>query len=333
MLPIRHLCLLGALLSALFLVTACAGNRPAPAPPDEIATWTGQPLEDSFINPDGLSLFGRYWLPAGEARAVVVVIHGTFMHSGVHDELGRYLAAKGYAVYGIDLQGWGRSDGSGPRGDVYNYDKYVTDVAMIIARMQTEFPGRPVFAFGENLGGLVALLGQVQRRVFFDGLILSSPAYKPNPTMLGVRFPALITNMGLSAVAWWGSQLEHWPLLSSNINLRTLVDDEDLEEQLIADPYVTHNWLPAHYLTAMIEANKFLAQRIEIINVPIFVLQGDKDHVIPMSSAEEIILRTLSRDKQLKVFKGVGHSVMLQRERYEALEAIGRWLDLRTEPR
>ena len=39
------------------------------------------------------------------------------------------------------------------------------------------------------------------------------------------------------------------------------------------------------------------------------------------------------RDKTLRVVKGMGHAIMLQPERYEAMVGIGKWLDDRTAPR
>lgn len=333
MLPIRSIRLVAVLLLAV-LLAACASHRPAPMPPpDEIAAFVGEQREDSFVNPDGLNIFGRFWIPINEPRAVVVLIHGTTMHSGLYDEFGRYLAAKDYLVYGIDLQGWGRSDGIGPRGDVYNHDKYVSDVGMVIDRLRAEYPGRPVFGFGESLGGTVALLGQVQRRMFFDGLVLSAPGYKPNPKFVVARAPELLNNWALGTVAWWGEHFEHWPLVPSNLGLRMIVKDKELRANMLEDPYVSHNWLPARYLTTLVESNRFLKQRIENIHVPLLVLQGDKDELIPMSSAEEIAHHTLSRDSKLMVFKGVGHAIMLQPERYEAMMDVGKWLDDRTAPR
>lgn len=328
--PLRYARLLVVLFLAL-LVTACAGKPPAVAEaPPEILSYNGDTREDTFVNPDGLTIFGRYWLPVGGTRAVVLLIHGTTMHSGLYDDLGRYLAAHGYAVYGIDLQGWGRSDGIGPRGDVYNHDKYVTDVALVLERLRAEFPDRPVFAFGESLGGTVALLGQVQRRTFFDGLILSAPGYKPNIKLLFFRAPEMINNWGLSTVAWWGTKFERWPLIHSDVGLYMVVKDKELRRQMLDDPYVSHNWLPARYVTALVEANKFLVPRIETVNVPILAIHGDRDTLIPVSSSRELTTRTLSRDTRLVIYEGMGHAAMLQPHRYQAMMDIRRWLDLRT---
>lgn len=335
MLMIRPARLLLALLLALFLAACASRPQPEPVPPPaEIGSYLGETRLDSWVNPDGLNIFGRYWLPDGTApRGVVLLIHGTTMHSGLYDEFGRYLASHGYAVYGTDLQGWGRSDGIGPRGDVFNHDKYVTDVAMIVQRLHAEFPDLPVFGFGESLGGTVALLGQIQRRLFFDGMVLSAPGYKPNPSLLGIRAPEIPVRWGMQTVGWWGEKFEHWPLAPANLGLRMIVHDKGVLKQMLHDPYVSHNWLPARYVTALMESNKFLTARIEMLSVPVLVLQGDKDELIPMYASEEIVRRSISPDKKLIVYKGAGHALMLQKERYEAMIDIRRWLDDRTAPR
>jgi len=338
MLPIRHIRIILLLLLALF-VAGCASNRPQPAPiPPEIFSYQGEIREDNFVNPDGLNIFGRYWLPEEgiDPRAVIVLVHGTIMHSGLYDEMGRYLAAHGYAVYGIDLQGWGRSDGIGVRGDVYNHDAYVTDIGIVLDRMRSEFPDRPVFAFGESLGGLVLLLGHAQRRVFFDGLILSAPGFKPNPRapLFGFRPPALAAKWGLGTIGWFGSKIPTWPTVPVNPGLYYMFShDKAMRDALLEDPYVAHNWLPMRYVTAIVESNRFLEERFEVVNVPMLLIHGEKDELIPVESSRELARRTLGRDKTLRVVKGMGHAIMLQPERYDGMIMIVNWMNARTAPR
>ena len=68
-------------------------------------------VEGTFQTTDGLTLFERAWLPEGEARAVVAIIHGYAEHSGRYRHVGAALAARGYAVESLDLRGHGRSEG------------------------------------------------------------------------------------------------------------------------------------------------------------------------------------------------------------------------------
>ncbi len=345
MLPVRFISLhvrfrlLATLLLAFLFLGGCASQRLNYVPePPEITNWSGTYKTDSFTNADGLNIFGRYWLPEGKPRAAVVVLHGTALHSGVYEDLGEYLATKGYVVYAMDMQGWGQSDSIGKRGDVFNHDKYVSDVGVIIERMHSDYPDIPVFGFGESLGGMVCLLGQVERRSFFDGLILSSPAYKPNLRFpLGVHLPDImyqwIWSLGNFAGPISPQWLQTMPAIPPNPGLRLIVKDQAVRQSLLDDPYVTHTWLPLRYLGGVAQSATYLRKRIEMITVPIYILQAGEDELVPVSSSEEIVRRAMSRDRQIKVFPGASHAVFIQKERYEAIIDVGKWLDDRTAPR
>ena len=178
------------------------------------------------------------------------------------------------------------------------------------------------------------MTGQVQRRTFFDGLILSAPGYKPNPRLpLGVRAPEIFANWGLATLAWEGRHFPRMPVAPSNLIWRFAIKEREMRDMLLDDPYVTHSWVRAHYFTTLAEANSYLKRHVEVINVPLLILQGDEDELIPLGSAEEIRNRTFSHDKKLIVYKGARHAVTLRPERYEAMIDIGKWLDDRTAPR
>ena len=49
------------------------------------------------------------WLPAGEPRACLQIIHGMAEHAGRYARLAKVLTDAGYAVYAQDLPGHGRS--------------------------------------------------------------------------------------------------------------------------------------------------------------------------------------------------------------------------------
>jgi acylglycerol lipase len=315
-------------LLALLFLAGCAAQQPLQVP-GEIHQYAGETRDDHWVNTDGMNLYGQYWLPTGDPLAVVLLLHGTTMHSGLYDEFARFLASRGYAVYGTDLQGWGRSEGIGARGDVYNADKYVTDVAMVSERLRAEFPGIPMVAFGESLGAVVALLGITERRLHFDGLVFSSPGYRPNPGFLGIRGPQFAGEWMMGMASWWGNTCPKCPLIESDIGLRFIIEDDEMQRRMLDDPYVSHNFLPARYVTALWEANKFIIERAEMVTVPMLVIHGDQDELIPLASAQELVSRALSRDKTLSVYEGMGHAAMIQRERYRAMKEIRDWLDRR----
>ena len=51
------------------------------------------------------------WLPTGEVRSVVILLHGYGEHLGLYDALGHRLSRDGHAVHALDCVGHGRTDG------------------------------------------------------------------------------------------------------------------------------------------------------------------------------------------------------------------------------
>ncbi len=64
-----------------------------------------------FTGPESTKLFYQCWLPETETRAVLIVVHGVAEHSGRYMNLVNSLVPQGFAVYGLDHYGHGRSEG------------------------------------------------------------------------------------------------------------------------------------------------------------------------------------------------------------------------------
>ncbi len=122
----------------------------------------------SFTLPgDGGSVFVYRWEPAGEAKAVVVIVHGMAEHAGRYARFAAALDAAGYAAYAADHRGHGRTPASdadlgwaGPDG----WNGMVRDLERVVATAREEHPRRPVFVFGHSMGSTL-----VQRYIQLHG--------------------------------------------------------------------------------------------------------------------------------------------------------------------
>src|SRR5215210_5822033 len=109
--------------------------------------------ELTFVDADGVEVFYRRWVPDGDPRAVVVVVHGASDHSGRYARVAEFLNREGYAVYALDLRGHGRTADStgpgriGPRG----MQGVLDDVKALIARARAEWGGCPIVLFGHSM--------------------------------------------------------------------------------------------------------------------------------------------------------------------------------------
>src|SRR5258706_15469190 len=119
-----------------------------------MGTTTVTTSEERFEGVGGLSIFFRTWRPTPPSRGVVVIVHGFNAHSGHYAWAAEQLTAHGLAVYALDLQGRGRSDGE--RFYVAHFPDYVIDVASFVRLARSREKGLPVFLLGHSAGGVIA---------------------------------------------------------------------------------------------------------------------------------------------------------------------------------
>ncbi|MGE3332156.1 MAG: lysophospholipase [Rhodospirillaceae bacterium] len=172
------------LIAALMLVSACA-PKVAPAGTASVPVALS---ESVFNTSDGLQLPVRRWLPVDNMpKAVVLALHGFNDYSKAFDKVpdapgvGPTLAAAGIAVYAYDQRGFGQSPHPGLWA---GRDALVADFKDFIVLLRKTYPGVPVYALGESMGGAVVIAGLADSAPgFVDGAILAAPAVWARSTM------------------------------------------------------------------------------------------------------------------------------------------------------
>ncbi len=113
-----------------------------------------------FETRDGLRLHG-WFLPAAtnDARGVVVHFHGNAANVSAHVSLVEWLPRAGYHVLMFDYRGYGKSQGTPTRAGTI-LDGHA---ALDYAYGRPEARDLPVFAYGQSLGGAVAIVAVAER--------------------------------------------------------------------------------------------------------------------------------------------------------------------------
>lgn len=314
----------------LALLSACSSISPLPA------NYVVAGNESrTFQTPDKLTLFGQWWLPAKgrEPRAVVLLVHGTLVHSGFYAPWAEELANNGYAVFGIDLRGWGQSQGFGRRGGVRDYDDYVADVELAWQEVKQRFPQQPVYLQGESMGGAVVLLAEESGKFQARGLILNAPAIRPNPGIGFLRAPGVWGDFNFWLASLPGRALPNMPtipgrVLESGISL--ILKDRSAQQRYKADANNVHTALPYSYISALYKGSKRARNNLGKINVPLIVLQGTSDVMVPASSSEDAMAKFGSTDKTLKLYEGATHATLHDIDRIKVWPDIISWLNAHT---
>ncbi len=79
-------------------------------------------VEGTFKGVRDPDIYYQAWLPEAEADAVLLLVHGLGEHSGRYGNVVDHFVPLGYAVYGFDHVGHGKSEG--PREMVECFTDY-----------------------------------------------------------------------------------------------------------------------------------------------------------------------------------------------------------------
>ncbi len=126
---------------------------------------------------DGSRVRYRRWLPDGDVRGTVQLVHGASEHSGRYGRLAAALTGRGYGVWAMDLRGHGRtaeSTGVGRFGGL-GVDTVLDDVDALHLVMDDQHPGLPRVLLGHSMGSIIALAAAERNGSDLAGLALSGP--------------------------------------------------------------------------------------------------------------------------------------------------------------
>lgn len=123
----------------------------------------------------GFSIAARSWIPEGEVRAIVQVVHGMVEHCGRYARLAQFLNEKGVALYAHDQRGHGKSADDadyGHMGDADTYEAALSDIELLLKHIRSEHVDVPLILMGHSMGSFfVQELALRQKRI--EGMILS----------------------------------------------------------------------------------------------------------------------------------------------------------------
>jgi acylglycerol lipase len=262
----------------------------------------------------GRRLFKQAWLPDGEARAAVVLVHGLAEHSGRYGELVTRLTARQVAVYALDHRGHGRS--TGPRAYIESFDWLVEDVTARIRAARDHHPGRRLYLIGHSLGGAAALLAALDHPELVDGLVLSAPAVGADPEIPRSR---LLVGRLLSALAPTVGILQ--------LPAAAISRDPVIVRNYENDPLVYRGAIPARTVVELLGAMQRISGRAGELRVPTLVMHGTGDALVPLALAQPLYAQLGAPDLTVKLYEGFYHEIFNEPERSRVYADLEAWLD------
>jgi alpha-beta hydrolase superfamily lysophospholipase len=262
------------------------------------------------------SIYQQAWLPEDPARAALLLVHGLGEHSGRYANLVDHLVPRGYAVYALDHVGHGRSGGQ--RMCVELFDDYVQPIQAYVTQIRAEQPGRPLFMLGHSLGGLIAAytLCQEDGQEALAGAVLSGPA---------VAIPEGISPLMIQASKILSALLPRAGVVEA-VNPEFISRDPQVVQAYRQDPLVTIGRMPARLGAEILRAQQHVAAHAAGISLPVLIVQGEQDRLVPAAGARALYEQIGSPDKTLRVYDGLYHEVFNEPERAQVLTDVETWL-------
>jgi len=271
--------------------------------------------EDGFFEGvRGVRVYRQCWLPDGEPKAVLLVVHGLGEHCGRYTNVVNHLVPLDYALYGLDHVGHGKSDGA--REYVERFEDF-TDTLDIYRGMLTQAqPDKPLFLYGHSLGGLISTTYLLDHQAGLAGAVLSAPLSR-----VPENVSAMTITMGrvLSRLAPKAGVL---PLDATGVSR-----DPAVVQAYVDDPLVFHGKTPARLAAEMLGAMQRVTAEAGKITLPIMMLQGTADRMVNPGDARFLYDAVSSADKTLKVYEGLYHEAHNEPECATVLHDIEVWLE------
>lgn len=247
------------------------------------------------------------WEAEGEAKAVIVMVHGAMEHHRRYGWLIEMWRLSGFHVIMGDLPGQGMTTRS-RRGHIDSFDEYIIEVKdWIQAAYRYQLP---VFLLGHSMGGLIAIRLLEEEELNLAGLILSSPClglvHHPSKFLdiashgINAIFPSLRMNSGLTV-----------QMATRNLD----VQEADVNDSL----YVTK--VSVRWYRELNEAMKEAFESLgKIQDIPLLTMQAGDDKIVNKQAVKEWFNAVPLSEKRFKEWTKCYHEIFNEPEREEIFE-------------
>ena len=270
-------------------------------------------IEGNFKGVRNANIYHQAWLPGGNVKAVLLIVHGLGEHCGRYMNVVNHFVPLGYAVYGLDHIGHGRSEGA--REVVERFTDY-TDTLMVYHKMVRGWQaGKPMFLLGHSMGGLIVSYYLLDHQADFRGAVISAPVIKASGNIsqttiiMGKILSALAPKMGLLPV-----------------DAKSISRDPEVVRAYANDPLVFHGKTPARLAAELLKAMLHVTAEADKITLPFIVLQGSEDRLVDPRGAQMLYDKASSNDKTIRIYERLYHEVFNEPERARVLKDVETWL-------
>jgi alpha-beta hydrolase superfamily lysophospholipase len=299
---------------------------------------------------DGTEIVCNRWQPTGQAKAIVLIVHGLAEHSARYARLADRLTAAGYAVYAPDHRGHGRTaeraeahggKAFGVFADKDGWPVVVGDLRAVAHQARADHPGLPVFLLGHSMGSFLARSYAIAHGAELSGVVLSGTG--ADPGLLG-KVGALVAGVqgrvrGRARQSPLMDKLSFGQFNAAFKPNRTGYDwlsrDEAEVDAYIADPWcgqISSAGMFSDLLAGLAGVNKDASVARVPKALPVLLISGELDPVggaKAVASVAAQFRRAGLLDVTEKVYPQARHEIFNETNRDQVFDDVVGWLDTR----
>jgi len=269
--------------------------------------------EGSFKGTRDTRIYHQAWLPDGDTRTALIVVHGLADHCGRYMNVVHHFVPLGYAVYGFDHIGHGKS--GGPRVYVHRFEELIDTLGTFVGMVRQWEPAQPIFLVGHSMGALVAAAYMIERQDDLSGAVLSGP---------GVKIPENISSGTILAGRILSALAPKAGLLT--LDAQGVSRDPAVVQAYVNDPLVHTGKITARMAAELLRTMQRVSAEAGKITLPILILQGGADRLVDPSGGRMLYETVGSKDKAIKVYDGLYHEIFNEPEHTQVLSYMEGWL-------
>jgi len=270
--------------------------------------------QEGYFSEIDQSIFYQFWLPENPPHAVLLIVHGVNEHSGRYEHLAAYFTEKGYAVYGLDLVGHGKS--SGTRSFAKDFSSFINPILTYLKMIKDWQPGLPVYLVGHSMGGLIGANFLIDHQDQVQGAVLSGSL---------TLIPDYVSDFTIKIGKLLSSVLPKMRLLA--LDSDGISRDKAVVQAYKDDPLVYNGKMTARISNVMNDGIARIAADGSKINLPVLLLHGSEDSLCDPDCSIYLHNLISSNNNQLIIYDGFFHEVYNEPEQRTVFNDVLNWLE------
>lgn len=282
------------------------------------------------------TLVGRIYIPDGEVKGLLHIVHGMTEHIERYDALMSYMAQNGFVAFGYDNLGHGKTAkddselGFIARNNGWKY--LVNDVSVFSKIVSNLYPDKPLYLFGHSMGSFIARIASANFGGMYKKLIICGTGGKNPLSLIGIQLAKIlkklkgekyisdfIINMAFGSYnkRFEGESTRAW-----------LTKDREIIEKYQNDKFCNYKFTVSamqDLITLTDLCNRKAWYKEIRKDLPILLISGSDDPVGNYGKGVKQVyndLKTQGADVSIKLYENCRHEILNDSSRNEVLSDI-----------